>query len=500
MRKHPLAFVIIIALLIRIPAVIWSQGFIHSDDHFDSVEVAYDWLRNGIEGDNGYLHWKNWNSDEIGRFPLYALSLYGIMKAYQTMGVTSLNAMMYGIRLAHALLSLFPVLAAFGIMRIISKKTSWAVFAGLVVALNFAMPFLGVRNLIEVVGGNLWAGALYCFYRYRDARAPIWLYWAGIFTGLAWMIRFQIAFAVLPIPFILWFEARSIRPALHYILAVGAMLIASGLADWLVLGSFASSTIRNLTMNTSLGALYYTIPLLYPVEIIAFLVPPFSFFALYVMGKRSFWRNHLLIAASSLSFIAFHMIHANQQERFIMPIIPALLIMTAQAVWEKYRHDGYIFRTPAVRYWIVIPTLIINGALLVTLTFSTGHRGQVYPLVWTEKMDPHPSLLIFQPEISQWMPMDYAGFKPGDIAQIRSWADLQIHREPKWQQKHWEYILLYPRSDEDIPAYLDSARAVFGDLEPVREFAPSCYDDILHMLNRRHNPSFACFVYRPVQN
>ncbi|MCK5128040.1 MAG: hypothetical protein KAR42_17420, partial [candidate division Zixibacteria bacterium] len=477
-----------------------SQGFIHSDDHFDSVEVAYDWLRDGPTGENGYLRWKDWPSEEIGRFPLYTLSLFAVMKTYQASGTESLHVMMYGIRFIHMLFSLIPVAVAFGIVRLVSKNYKWAVLAGLLVALNFSLPFLGVRNLIEIVGGNLWAGALYYFYRYRhEDNDDKFLILAGVITGFAWMIRFQIAFAALPIPFILWYEAKAIRPAIVYSLSVGAMLFLSGLLDLIVLGSFASSTVRVLTRDSSLGALYKTVPLMYPAELLAFLVPPFSILVFYLFFRPGFMKRHLLLFISSMSFIICHMSHFNQQERFIMPIIPVMIIMAALALWEKYKADGYIVKNKTLFKWVVIPSVAINLLLLFFMTFSSGHAGQVSPLVWMEKTKEAPSYLVFQPEVKQWMPMDYAGFETPEYAQIRKWEELKAHLSPPWKEKEWSYFLFYPKQDDDLSRYLDSAQAVFGPLERVRDFEPSFYDNLLHLLNKRHNPSFKCYMYRPVQ-
>lgn len=500
-RKHQIFILLLLVTVFRLVPVFFSHGFIHSDDHFDSIEVAYDWLRDGPTGENGYLRWKDWPSDEIGRFPLYTLFLYSVMKAYEAFGVTSLNTMMYGIRFLHALLAMIPVFGAFGIVRLVTGKTVWAVVAGAIVTVDFAMPFLSVRNLIEVVGGNLWAGALYCFYRYRYRYGQsAWMIAAGIMTGLAWMIRFQIAFAVLPIPFILWYEYKSIRPALQYSLAVAVMLVLSGLFDLFVLGSFASSTIRNLTMNTSLGALYRTIPLMYPALLLGFLVPPFAFVAVYLLGRPDFIKKHPLLFISSASFLIFHISHANQQERFIFPIIPAILILTVLALWEKYNRDGYILRNRKAFRIIAGVSVVINAVLVVPLMFSSGHQGQVEPMVWIGDMHPRPSLFIVQPEIPQWPPLDYAGLQPLDRAHIRGWDEMEIHRTEPWNSKSWDVILVYPKLKEDLPAYVDSVQSLFGEIELVRQFRPSFYDNLLHSLNKKHNPSFACWAYRPVQN
>ena len=45
--RQRLLVVLVCALLVRLVAAIWSQGYIHSDDHFDTIGVAYEWQRAG---------------------------------------------------------------------------------------------------------------------------------------------------------------------------------------------------------------------------------------------------------------------------------------------------------------------------------------------------------------------------------------------------------------------------------------------------------------------
>ena len=136
-------------------AVIFSQGFIHSDDHFDTISVAWDWLHGGLWGEDGNLRWKHEPAETIGRFPLYTLFLLAQMKICHWAGISSLSVMMYFIRLVHALISLLPVWAAFRIVKMSTNSNRWAAIAGLTIAFHFAFPFL-------LSGGQEVGLALFC--------------------------------------------------------------------------------------------------------------------------------------------------------------------------------------------------------------------------------------------------------------------------------------------------------------------------------------------------
>jgi len=495
-RTYPLAAVLLVALALRLLAVVWSQGFIHSDDHFDSIAVAWDWFNGGLWGKDGFLRWKHMPSTTIGRFPLYTLSLLGIMKVYEFFGVMSLNTMMYGIRLVHALISVLPVWVVFRVTRQITGSDRWALFGGLAVALHFAFPFLGVRNLIEMVGGNIWIVAILFLYLYQRDRRVGWLYLAGLVSGLAWMIRFQLAFAVLPIPFILWYESRSLRPAVHFSLAVGLMLLASGFMDLALLGRFAGSTLTNLSMNTTLDALYYTIPMLYPVLLLLLFVPPFSVLAFWQAGRPSFWLKHKLLVFSSMSFLIAHWLHTNQQERFIFPILPTFALILVLALWHRHHQRGYIIRNRRLLLWLAGISLGINCILLGGLTFAYGHKGMIEPLKYFEREHPDARVMVVQPDIYRWMPIEYGGQRLKHIY-VREWSDFGHFKPGTAAGEVLDYCIIYPKTGEMLPALLDSVEVRFGRMEPMFQVTPSLYDQLLHLANSNHNDNFAAYVYRP---
>jgi len=494
-QQHPFAVVLGAAIGVRLVAVVYSQGFIHSDDYFDTVMVAYDWLTGSLWGADGWLRWKAKGAETIGRFPLYTLALWVFMKACWAVGIESLHSMMYGSRALHALISLIPVWATYRVTLMVTGRSQWALFGGLAAALHFAFPFLGVRNLIEVVGGEIWLLAVFLYYRYRQDQGIHWLHLAGLAAGLAWMIRFQIAFAVIPVPLILWYESRSLRPALHFSAAVGVMLVLSGLADWFLLGRFAGSTLTNLQMNAGIPALYNTIPLLYPAILLLLFLPPLSFVLMYLTLRPAFIRRHLMLFATSSFFVVCHAVQANQQERFVFSILPAFLLMVVLAAWEKRQDYGHLLRPRWLTALLFSFAIVANFSLLPVMTTAYGHRGMIEPLKWFERNAPASRVAFLQPGVRRWVPIEYAG--PSlRYFYVRTWSDWQ---NPSADLR-FDYFVLYPGRSEELDALLDSVTARFGTLEPVFNIEPSLYDQVTHALNPGHNDSFEAFVYRPVPN
>ncbi len=493
-RDHPLATVLGLAVLIRIPAVIWSKGFIHSDDHFDTVMIAYDWIINGMWGPDGYMEWRAEPASQIGRFPLYVLLLWAVMKVYWAAGVRELAGMMYTIRLLHALVSLVPVWGIFVVVKRVTGEWQWAFWGAVAVAFHFAMPFLGVRNLIEMVGGSIWLGALALVYIYRDSEEDRWLVLAGIVSGLAWMIRFQMAFAIIPVPFLLWWEHRRFRAAVIYSIGVGVMLVVSGLVDLGLLGRFAGSTITNLTINAGLGAVYETVTGMYVGLLLLFLVPPVSFVLVWLMLRRSFWKRHVTLVGSSVAFVLFHSLHANQQERFLFPILPAFFLMAALALWRKYRDDGYILKRQGVWKGLVVGSLAINVVLLAILTPAYGHKGMVESALYIRERDPSATVLFLQPEVRSFYPRAYGGEAITGFW-VRNWEWLEGIRQ-KTRPADFDYVVVFPGSGESVERYVDSAQTVVGSMAMERVIEPSFYDWLLYKMNPKHNQSYEAWIYR----
>ena len=490
-RSHPLATVLAIAVLLRLVAVLFSKGFMASDDHYETVSVAYNWLRNGAFNDSGHLIWGSHASDDIARFPLYNLLLYGIMKVNSFFGIESLDKMMYSVRAVHALLSLISVWALYRITRMVTWSTNWAVAAGLVAAVHFAMPYLAVRNLIEMVGGHLFILAVYLLYLYRGKHEDRWLVLAGVVTGLAWMIRFQIAFAVLPIPLVLWYDHRRLKPAVVFCTAVFSMIVIAGFVDWWLLGKFMGSTVNHLRQALAEGTVYETSVFIYPAVLLAFFIPPFSLLALYMALKKRFWTEHKIICFSALSFILLHAVVESRQERYMIPIVPVIMLIVILVLYQHYRQDGFWFKHRGMMQGVVGFTLVVNALLLIPFCFNYSHRGLVEPLARIEQSDPaHSHITFVTSDAARIFPLDYGGLTLPGRRYIRSWTDLPD------SSARTDYYFLYPNSAEDLPADIDSINLHIGKIRPSFHVGPSLVDYILHALNHR-NKTHEVWVFEP---
>ncbi len=499
-KSHPLACVLIVALLLRLAATFWSKGHMASDDHYYTVAGAFVWLQSGLTGPDGHLSWFTYTTgDRFLRFPLYNLSLYGQMRLFQLAGIESLDTMMYGIRLTHALLSLLTIWCTFQIINLSTGSRRWAFFGGLFAAVHFVMPYLAVRNLIEMVGGHFWLLALWFLYRYRADQNDRHLFWAGIITGLAWMIRFQIAFAAVAVPFALWWMTGRFRPAGKYILGVSIMVLAAGLADYWLLGKFMVSNLNHLMGGLhALNKASFDINIfIYPLVFMGLFIPPFSVFAFGLCFTRQIWRDHAVLICSFVTFIVFHYLTTNRQERFMIPMIGPLIVLIVIAIHSHFEEKGFWFRHRRLASIIVIPSVAVNFALLPMFTLRYGHKAEIEPLVQIEKNHALAAVLFVDPHTARIYPLGYGGFNDFNCDYVCDWSDFDSLEQIRPDFHSYDYYVLYPSGQADLKEMVDSVTNHYGPIQQFSHVPPSMIDSYVNSLKPQHNKRQEAWVYRP---
>ncbi|MCK4572926.1 MAG: glycosyltransferase family 39 protein [candidate division Zixibacteria bacterium] len=496
--NHPLAAVMIAAGVFRLLAVVFSKGYMASDDHFQTVHVAYQWLQQGFFGADGYMTWKRDPAWEISRFPLYTVSLFWSMKLMYALGFEALDKIMYGVRLFHGLFSMLGVWAVYRIIELVTKSKKWAVAGGMVMAIHFVMPYLAVRNLIEMVGGTLWVLAVYYLYRYRDDKQTVWLVLAGIVTGLAWMVRFQLLLAFWVIPIILWIDDRRIRAALYYGLTLLGMFLIAGLVDWKLMGTFMGTTLNHIGQGFTERPPYATNIFIYIGVILGYFIPPLSLILFYLAGRKSFVADHKMITISSLAFVVIHSLLASRQERYMIPIVPVLAVVLILAMHRHYCENGFLFRKKRLFYPLLTFTISINTVLLLIFTFNYGHKGMVEPLVKVEQVSAEtPKVLFFSPDKYRNFPYFYGGFDQIGRNYVFHWPDFDRAMQDT-VGGFYDYYMLYPLDAADLGKYVDTLENRVGPMREVFHVGPSLVDYILHLLNPKHNRTHEGWVYAPV--
>jgi len=496
LRSHPVLLCLLVAMILRLPAVIFSKGYMASDDHFETVQIAYDGIQKGLLNDNGTLRWERVQPENIGRSPLYVLFLFSLMKLQSWAGITNLDAMMYLVRLLHALLSLLTVYCG---VRYISDSTgsrAAALVGGLVLAGHFLLPYLSVRNLIEQVSADFLVPSVYLAYRGVKEKNDRFMAMSGILGGIAWMIRFNTGLAVLPIPFAVWYLVRSIRQALYFAAGGILMLLFSGSLDIPFLGSFGRSSF-NIMERFLFPSELPPLPQpfwMFAVLIVGVLIPPFSLYFLGSIFNRKIIREHFIIFSSAFLFFLAHSIITHKEERFMLPIFPLIIILGTVGL-HRWVNEGLLsdFHLKAMKITGVIAA-VISLILLPIFTLNYAHRGSVDSLVYLSCQNDVTKYLVDRTERKRLVPYSYAGLNTSPPLLLDRWETLDTADEIQNWKDSADYFVIF--SDTAPEMHRARLTAYFGELTPAYHSPPSLVDLLLHFLNPRHNHTNEAWVYR----
>ncbi|MBR5027722.1 MAG: hypothetical protein IKX51_00740, partial [Bacteroidales bacterium] len=146
---HPLRYIILAALVLRLVSAFFAKGYGMHDDHFLVIESSYSWVK-------GY-DYNNWLPKDDGSTPtpsghsfFYPALHFLAFSALDKIGVASLDAKMYIIRILHALFSLLTVFFAYKLTFRATRNRKTANLVGWTTAILWCLPWLSVRNLVEI--------------------------------------------------------------------------------------------------------------------------------------------------------------------------------------------------------------------------------------------------------------------------------------------------------------------------------------------------------------
>ena len=120
-KEKPLLSLLIIGLIVRCVAAIFSKGWGMHDDHFLIIEAAQSW----VDGDD-YNKWLSSSSDiPSGHSFFYTGLHYYLFRFLEAIGVDSPQTKMYVVRFLHAFYSLSIIYFGYKIAkRVASEKVA----------------------------------------------------------------------------------------------------------------------------------------------------------------------------------------------------------------------------------------------------------------------------------------------------------------------------------------------------------------------------------------
>jgi uncharacterized membrane protein YphA (DoxX/SURF4 family) len=474
-KLNSLKGVLLLALVIRLIAAIFSQGYGMHDDHFVVIETASSWAD---EIDNsGWLPWsKQSKGSPQGHSFTYVGLNFLVFKLCKLIGIQDPKLLMLINRLIHAIWSVTAVYFGYKITEKISNRAS-ALKVAWLLALLWCLPFLSVRNLVETatIPLLLWG----CWLLLDDRRRNRFLY-AGLLIGLAVSFRYQVAVFAIAIAgyFIV---VRQFKSFIWFSLGITLMFcLTQGIVDFLIWGYPFAEFIGYATYNMNEGTQYLPNTNYFMYFLVLMGVFLFPLGLLMMIGFLRSLKSNALLAIPTLAFILFHSVYPNRQERFILSILPLFIVLGIIGI-EQLREKSFwksASRFSMIAFWIVnIPLLIV-----VTSTYSKKSRVEAMYALYGNGLTNERILLEGSAETKpSMMPQFYA----------RSWTCKFSERIAAEQSlmgnetKPFDYIFFF---GED---HLDQRKKAYLRLYPKLRLVKVCQPSKIDILLRKLNPKNA---------
>ncbi|ACF15121.1 Alg9 family protein mannosyltransferase [Chloroherpeton thalassium ATCC 35110] len=482
-EEKTLTSLILIALIVRLLAAIFSKGFGMFDDHFLAIEVAQRWA-------DGYNDWFN-RGIPAGHSIIYPGLHYLLFKFLDAMSLTDPQDKMLIVRLIHAVYSTLTVAFAYKTTEILSGKSA-AKTVGLIIGLFWVFPFMSVRNLIEFVCIPPLMISFYYIAKNEKEKTYLNTLLAGVFMGFSFMFRYQILLILGGVGLVFLFRKEVTNAFLYGIGFLISAFLTQGVVDWIAWGYPFAAIYAYFDYNLHHSQNYPSGFLgLYTLLLLGVFIPPTSF--LYAWGYFKSFKKYVILAFPALIFLIFHSIFPNQQERFVLPATPLFIISGVigfQELQKKYQfisRDSKILKAAHIWFWT------INIILLFAFTFHYSKKSRVETVYYFHnKPDVHA--IIFdharQPPIfymDKWV--EYYR-----VENSEDWHKLKTKIQNKEIIKPNYAVFLGQKNIEERVKTMNEVLNVKTEIE--KEIEPSFLDNILYRLNPKRNRNRTSYIYK----
>ncbi len=499
-KANPLRIIIVLAIITRLIAVIFSKGFGWFDDHFLIIEASQSWV-DGFDY-NKWLPGSEGNTGPTGHNLFYTGIHYVLFKLFAFLGFDHPQGKMYIIRLLHAALSMIVVILGYRLTLKIGGQKAAGV-SGLLLAVLWLFPFISVRNLVEFTCVPFLLYGTWILMNNETKRNHFLQgLFAGLILGIAFCMRFQSMIYIGGIGLGLLILGRwkeAVTAGIGVIITVFLLLATIDIYIW---GYPFAELIEYINYNMHSYAEYTIGPWYQYILVLSMVfIPPVSFFLLFgfFYGFFKDWRKYLLIFLPVLLFLAFHSYYPNKQERFILPLVP-FIIIAGTAGWYKFLQIS--------RFWAKRKILhrfswnffwVINIILLLVITTTYSKRARVESMCYLSKYQDIDNILVENSNKDgiNLLPMYYLGQRAGyaeinntrPAGKVAEWYAVNQINAP-------DFIIF--EGEKNIENRLAEVKIIFPEIAYEASISPSIIDRILFWLNPI-NENQNVYIYRNTQ-
>jgi hypothetical protein len=516
-EEKPLTIIFFLAIFFRLIAVLFAKGWGMLDDHFLVVESAQSWV-DGKDSDY-WLPGSPGNTGPTGHNFFYPGLQFLLFSFFRLIHLNDPQLKMMIVRLLHASWSLVTIFFGYKITRKLGTGKD-AKIVGLLLAIYWFMPWVSVRNMVEVFCIPFLMMATWRIIRDPEEGQKLSDYFiAGLFLGLAFNIRIQTVFFSVGLGLSILLNGRWKEVLVMAFGALVPIILIQGMIDTIIWGTPFVEMAGYIKGNIVDATSYITSPWYqYFLVVLGFLLPPVSFFLFY--GFLRCWKKQIILFLPVTVFFLFHSIFPNKQERFILPVLP-FIIISGVIGWNQFLENvasgrrkknepvkgdvsvsGKLSADKARRWsglirgcWIFF--WIVNLVLLVTISTMYSKRSRVEAMTYLSKYHDISYFMVLDENNSmELFPMFYLGQWPETYDELLEGENcdslmIRVSKEPF--QKQPRFILF--TAETDLNRMVVKARKKFPYIVYETTIEPGYIDKIVKWLNPI-NKNRKVYIYR----
>ena len=473
-RYQSYKLILFVALLVRLIATIFSQGYGMHDDHYLIIEASASWV-DGYD----YNRWLPWTEGSGGTPEGHSFTYVGLNYVYfsimKFIGVVDPKILMLINRLIHALASMVVVLYGIKITEKLSNKET-ATKVGWILALLWIMPFISVRNLVEVAALPF---LIYGVWLLIKNEKLVNFLVSGLFIGMAVSFRYQIGVFALGLAAYYFFKWQF-KPFLLF--SAGVLFVfglTQGLVDYFIWGYPFAEFIGYVSYNMKEGTGY--LPnhnyFMYFIVLMGSLFVPLGI--LVMVGFFKSYKKYALLFIPTFAFILFHTIYPNRQERFVLSVLPFFIMLGIMGyqLFKESKTREKLWKISLIAFWVLnIPFLFFSMTM-----YSKKSRVEAMYHLYTNSIGKEAILLEGSADgRTSMMPKFYA----------KSWYCSFSDRTDKAQHllvnpiSKYDYIFFF--DEKDLQKRIQQYKVIYPNMSLDKKCEPSLVDKLLRDLNPRN--------------
>ncbi len=369
-RPFGVKYWLLIAGILIAVAAVFSSGFHHPDEHYQIVEFAMHYLSRSTDNN---MPWE-WSNQM--RPSLQPMLMVGLLKTYEFLEIVNPFTQMLITRLLTGALTLAMIYQ----WNKVFMPNLGNGFAVLFFSF-WIMPYFSVRFSSEILCMLTFGfGALLLHSKFNK---NTFLFLSGVLLGISFQFRFQIAFAVIGV--VLWLIMCKKAGWVNILcLVIGGLITLGGalLLDRVFYGTWTLPPVNYFYFNIiqNKAASFGTQPFWwYITEFIIKSFPPIGLLIIYLSYVGWRFAKHEIWVWAMVPFVLFHFMIAHKELRFLLPAIPAIILLVAHG-WKHIittypRHD---LRVKLLTFFFIINSMLLPVAVCLPAMEGVPYFEYIY--------------------------------------------------------------------------------------------------------------------------